>query len=652
MADTVTTPDVTTVVDQSFFLMPLGGPQHPQTYLDRFPEAVYNKGLDSHLVKFMYALLGPSGVGWLRKNYLEARLVFEDFGMDTFDLDDFYGDPLRFGRILEETYDQDPNGILPRDQWEEIRAKDAAYRNRALDYISGVRAGNTPQGIHLVARSALGHECEIVENYRYIYDQHSDDPLGLTNFGTTNSTEEFVVLPRRELPTDELQVITITGSPTGGTFALFFPVGNEADNTTVPLAYNTTANVIQMALRAVGSIGYNVDVSGGPLPDNPIKILFTGQLAYKDVPQLQIIDSLTGGTGTVIATITTERNGASQTDEVVHIAPREQRYLRDALGYIKPVGSIATYKEASGTRQNQVWHTVKASGTRIEVIRFVTGQTGVRWPTIGGNNWIEAAVEHEAPRTKDLVHHYRGYHNVANIVAYTDAALSDPDYLTDDWATAQQKYPNSHVGSFTSYQQKLVNALSVKVNSDFVFTSDRATADYAEPLTVSTTNDGESFVNGIYPTSYSTLPGVPPIKYSDDQFWASFERTEGDDYLEIDLGTVQPVNYLYFEITRKPYDIEVDYDVLGQGAARSWNPVTYDQTLSPVTSVGYDVNAQNPWQIAELWITNKLGKPIFTRYLRLKFSRRNDANSPFTDNGTLLPYSVEVRNLRVARNLS
>lgn len=651
MAETVTTPDVTTVVDQSFFLTPLGGPQHPQTYLDRFPETVYHKGLDSHLVKFMYALLGPSGVGWLRKNYLEARLLLEDFGMDTFSLDDFYGDPIRFGRILEETYDEDPNGILPREQWEKIRSRDAAYRNRALDYISGVRAGNTPQGMHLIARSALGHECEIIENYRYIYDQHSDDPLGLTNFGTTNSTEEFVVLPRRELPTDELQVITITGSPTGGTFTLFFPVGNETDNTTAPLAYNSDAHAVELALNALDSIGTNIQVSGGPLPDQPVKILFTGQLAYRDVPQLQIVSSLTGP-DVIYATVTTERNGASQTDEVVNIAPREQRYLYEALGYIKPVTSIVTFKEASGQRDNQVWSTVKSSGTAVEVIRFVTGQAGVRWPDAKGNYWITAGVENEAPRTGDQRHHYRGYHNVANVVAYTEAALADPDYLTDNWSTVQAKYPNSHVGQFTAYQQALISPLSINTNPDFVFTSDRVTADYAEPLTVTATNGGGQFVNGIYPTEYSSLPGVPPIKYADDQFWASFERTVGEDYLEIDLGAVQPVNYLYFEITRKPYDISIDYDVIGQGAARDWAPVGYDPAMPTATSVGFDAGAQNPWQIIESWVTNKLGKPIFTRYLRLKFERRNDNTSPFNSNGTLLPYSVEVRNLRVARNLS
>jgi hypothetical protein len=107
--------------------------------------------------------LGPAGVGWLRKTYLEARIQLEEYGVELFDLDDFYGDPLKFGRILEEIYDDDPRGLLNREDWEKIRAKDAAYRARALDYVRGMRLGNTPAGMKLVARSGLGHEVEIVE---------------------------------------------------------------------------------------------------------------------------------------------------------------------------------------------------------------------------------------------------------------------------------------------------------------------------------------------------------------------------------------------------------------------------------------------------------------------------------------------------------
>jgi hypothetical protein len=649
-----TTPDVTAVIDQSFFLAPLGGPQHPQSYLDRFPESVYNLTLDSHLVKFMYALLGPSGVGWLRKNYLQARLLLEDYGVETFDLDNFFGNPIGFGRILEEVYDQDPRALLSRDQWEEIRTKDAAYRSRALDYVTGARAGTTPLGMHLVARAGLGHECEIIENYRYIYDQLTDDPLGLAKFGQTNSTEEMIVLPRRELPQDEVQVITITNSPTGGTFTLFFPVGNETENTTVPLAYNASRSTVAAALMAIPSIGTgNVIVDGGPLPDAPIKITFTADLGFRDVPQLQAISALTG-TGLLPSIyVTTEQSGIDQVDEVVSISPRDQRYLRDALEHIKPVTTIVTYTQASGSKSTQTWNNSVSTSSYTEVVRFVAGQAGVSWPAVDDHHWIESSIEHQAPRAlDDLQHHYRGFHNVIEVTAYNEGAIADPDYLTDNWPNVRDNYRNTQIGPFSQYQRVLYPVLDTGYATDFAYAADRSLADYAEPLSVTADSEGVQLINGIYPTDYAALSGVPEIKYRDDQFWASVERTEGDDYLEIDQGSVQMVNYLYFEATRKPYDIDLAYDLLDAAPSRAWQTAILDPNVPSVMHLGYDAGVQNPWAQCEIWFNNDLGNPIFTRFLRLRFSRRHDDTSPFTDGATLLPYSVEVRNLRVARNVS
>jgi hypothetical protein len=649
-----TTPDVTAVIDQSFFLAPLGGPQHPQNYLDRFPESVYNLTLDSHLVKLMYALLGPSGVGWLRKNYLQARLLLEDYGIETFDLDDFFGDPIRFGRILEEVYDQDPRALIPRDQWEEIRTKDAAYRSRALDYVTGARAGNTPLGMHLVARAGLGHECEIIENYRYMYDQLTDDPLGLASFGKTNSTEEMIVLPRRELPQDEAQVITIINSPAGGTFTLFFPVGTESANTTAPLAYNADRSTIASALMALPSIGHgNVIVEGGPLPDIPVKITFTGDLGFRDVPQLQAIPAFAASGLSPDIYVTTEQSGIDQVDEVVSISPRDQHYLRDALEHIKPVTTIVTYTSASGLKSAQVWNNSLSTSSYTEVVRFVVGQAGVPWPVVDAQHWIEASVEHQAPRAlDDLQHHYRGFHNIAEMVAYNESAIADSSYLTSNWPNVRDNYRNSQVGPFSQYQRTLYPPLDTGYPTDFVYAADRSLADYAEPLSVTANSEGTALINGIYPTDYASLPGTPEIKYRDDQFWGSVERTTGDDYLEIDLGEVQAVNYLYFEATRKPYDIDLSYDLLDAAPARAWQPITFDPNVPSVVHLGYDAGAQNPWAQCELWFNTSLGTPVFTRFLRLRFSRRHDETSPFTDGATLLPYSIEVRNLRVARNVS
>jgi hypothetical protein len=650
-APSVITPDYTETINQSFFIEPLGGPLHPQNYLDRFPEEVYNKSIDSHLVKFLYALIGPAGVGWLRKTYLEARVQLEEYGIELFNLDSFYGDPLRFGRILEELYDDDPRGLLTREQWEKIRAKDAAYRSRALDYVRGMRLGNSPQGIKLVARSGLGHEVEVVEHYRWLYDQHSDDPLGIPRFGVTDSTEELVILPRRELAQSEIQQVTISGTVTGGFFKLGFNGKDTAD-----IAWNqATRENVRAFLETIPDIGVgNVIVNGGPLPDTPIQIHFAGDLANRDVPQIYATNSLAGtGVGILVETV---RGGVDGLDELGFIPPRDQHYLMEALQHLRPQTSIVSYHPASGTQARHIWNSVSGTSNYTEVVRYVTGAGNVPWPAITDRYWIEAGVEHEGRRVRaDLQHHYIGFHQVARIFSYTEAALDDPDYDDLDMI-APTLIQNDHRGPYSTYQRNLYPILGGP-DSQTINSSDMALADYAEPLTVTTQQDEDagagSVINGIYPIEYQDLPGIPPLRYRHEQFWGSTERETGDDYLEIDLGGTKAVNYISFEATRKPYNIELDFDSLDHAAMRNFVPVQPNHVLPSNFTLGYSPSFTNPWEQIVINFNNSRCQMIYARFLRLKFSRRPDANSPFIGpDGSTRPYSIEVRNLRVGRSVT
>jgi len=91
---------------------------------------------------------------------------------------------------------------------------------------------------------------------------------------------------------NEKQTITITGSPTGGSFTLDFGSGTPAT-----VAWNATAAQVQTALESLSTIGVgDVSCSGGDLPDNPVVVEFTGNLAATDVDMLTIDTSgLTGG---------------------------------------------------------------------------------------------------------------------------------------------------------------------------------------------------------------------------------------------------------------------------------------------------------------------------------------------------------------------
>ncbi len=95
------------------------------------------------------------------------------------------------------------------------------------------------------------------------------------------------------------QSISITGSPTGGSFTLTtaspLPVG-----TTGQIAWNAGAGVVQSALGAIVGLA-NVTVSGGPAPSTALTITFQNTYAEQTIPPLVATSNLTGGTSPVIS---------------------------------------------------------------------------------------------------------------------------------------------------------------------------------------------------------------------------------------------------------------------------------------------------------------------------------------------------------------
>lgn len=91
---------------------------------------------------------------------------------------------------------------------------------------------------------------------------------------------------------NEVQTISITGTPTGGTYSLVF-----GGQTAAAIPYNATAVAVQNALRALSTIGpTGVNVTGGPHPGTPIVVTFAGTLAATNVPPITAVGAFTGGT--------------------------------------------------------------------------------------------------------------------------------------------------------------------------------------------------------------------------------------------------------------------------------------------------------------------------------------------------------------------
>lgn len=91
--------------------------------------------------------------------------------------------------------------------------------------------------------------------------------------------------------TDEVQTITTTGTPAGGTFRLSY--GGMSSGA---IAFNATAAAIDTALEAIPAIGTNnLTCAGGPLPTG-VTVTFTAALGRQPVALLVVSDnSLTGG---------------------------------------------------------------------------------------------------------------------------------------------------------------------------------------------------------------------------------------------------------------------------------------------------------------------------------------------------------------------
>jgi len=105
---------------------------------------------------------------------------------------------------------------------------------------------------------------------------------------------------------DEVQTITITGTPTGGTYTLTF-----SGQTTASIVYNATSGAVQAALEALSNIAPgDITCAGGPHPGTPITVTFGGGIYDgTNVAQMTATASLTGGTSPAVAVTTTTPGG-------------------------------------------------------------------------------------------------------------------------------------------------------------------------------------------------------------------------------------------------------------------------------------------------------------------------------------------------------
>jgi hypothetical protein len=154
-------------------------PRRSADVLDHFPEEVYDKSADSHLSRFLKALVGDAGVGQLRKRYFVSRLQQVVLTTRYKDLDRFFGGLFGFRRLTSETLDLSPYfEIGDADEWMAIDARDASYRARIEQFSRAIPLCATKAGMAAVTSALLGGDpVEVYETYVFV-DENTPNPGG------------------------------------------------------------------------------------------------------------------------------------------------------------------------------------------------------------------------------------------------------------------------------------------------------------------------------------------------------------------------------------------------------------------------------------------------------------------------------------------
>lgn len=364
---------------------PLDSPITVQDLMRRFPEPIYQQGTDSHLYHFMQALCGESGAGSIAKLSYYARLPQEVSLLEYSDLDTFYTSHFNFKRLKSEVYDASYADYNTEDVWRDMQRKDRSYNARLIHYLQGVQLGTTATGLAMVAAAAIGHDVEVVENYRFVYDHYTDDPLGIEQVGRSTSVNEFTLVPHLQL-SDGTFVTDINGDD----------ITYESDFRRTPPDVNT------------------------PIPDPSVRATLPApvkQSLYAELSQLSGVSSF-------------ETDG-----EFHHLLPELEYNMTQLVDRTRPVGAHMSLDPQRSRYRRIQPRSISASSERFEVTRLVTGRSGVKWPAVDAARgyFIEEGVENAAPNAENARQWPSIFLNIETAIAYSSLAEADLSYGTSDF---------------------------------------------------------------------------------------------------------------------------------------------------------------------------------------------------------------------------
>jgi hypothetical protein len=175
---------------------------------------------------------------------------------------------------------------------------------------------------------------------------------------------------------NEVQTVTITGAPTGGTFTLTY-----SGQTTTALARTATAATVQAALEALSNIGVgDVVVTGGPGPTTPYVVTFTGVLGGTDTGQMTAAHTFTGGTTPGISVTTTTTGGRTSPATTVTDTTRPTLMWEytDAQGDQQAEWQLLAFTQTFVNANTMTDPLAKASGAVVNLSGVDREQRGVK----------------------------------------------------------------------------------------------------------------------------------------------------------------------------------------------------------------------------------------------------------------------------------
>jgi len=166
--------------------------------------------------------------------------------------------------------------------------------------------------------------------------------------------------------TDEVQRLTVAGSPTGGTFALQVTIDGKLETTT-DLAHNCTSGDVLAALRALANIESpdDVGVSGGFDSGTTIDITFQNNLGSRNISAIAVYRSALTGDGDEGVTPSTTTAGSGLTLSVSRVTVGGQG------GVVTGSYKIASVSGATVTLENNPASAGTKSGIKWRAERTV-----------------------------------------------------------------------------------------------------------------------------------------------------------------------------------------------------------------------------------------------------------------------------------------